>query len=152
MKGQGRVYAEGSLHLGNQNSGSNSGMQIFEPRIIGAKFWRHICFSNRRAPLNFNSQENHLPDNGKNMTSNPQESDELTSQIASNCKTQSTSNLKLQRVKSEPQSRNRQIINLHKKVGFPPTPERALLAQKVRFCTLLGALSGIGGNPTFRAD
>ena len=27
-----------------------------------------------------------------------------------------------------------------------------LFAQKVRFCSLLGALSGIGGNSTFRAD
>ena len=41
-------------------------------------------------------------------------------------------------------------------VGFPLIPERApesvqnqLVAQKRRFCALLGALSGIGGNPTF---
>ena len=32
------------------------------------------------------------------------------------------------------------------KVGFPPVPERA---PKERFCTLLGTLSGIGGNPAF---
>ena len=49
------------------------------------------------------------------------------------------------------------------KVGFPPIPERAPKSvqnrtfcaksvQKVRYCTLLGALSGIGGNPTFCAD
>ena len=48
-------------------------------------------------------------------------------------------------------------------MGFPPIPERApksaqnrtfftLFVQKVRFCTLLGALSGVGGNPTFCAD
>ena len=48
-------------------------------------------------------------------------------------------------------------------MGFPPIPERAPKSvqsrtfcaksvQKVRFCTLLGALSGIGGNPAFCAD
>ena len=46
---------------------------------------------------------------------------------------------------------------------FPPIPERAPRSvqnarfcaksvQKVRFCTLLGTLSGIGGNPTYCTD
>ena len=49
------------------------------------------------------------------------------------------------------------------KSGFPPIPERAPKSaqsrtfcaksvQQVRLCTLLGALSGTGGNPTFCAD
>ena len=61
----------------------------------------------------------------------------------------------------EPQSQNPQIIHLRKS-GVPPIPERApesvqnrtfctLFVQKVQFCTLSGALSGIGGNPTFCA-
>ena len=59
----------------------------------------------------------------------------------------------------EPQSPNGKNINLHKKVGFPPIPERApksaqtaLFVQKVckkcSFAHFFGALSGIGGNPT----
>ena len=40
-------------------------------------------------------------------------------------------------------------------MGFPPAPRRAstriliIFSQKARFCALFGALSGIGGNPTF---
>ena len=60
----------------------------------------------------------------------------------------------------EPKSPNNQFAE---KVGFPPIPERAPksvqnrtfctpFAQKVRSCILSGALSGIGGNPTFSAD
>ena len=34
-KDQGQVSAEGILHLVNPNLGSNSGIRIFEPRILG---------------------------------------------------------------------------------------------------------------------
>ena len=39
---QGQVSAEGILHLVNPNSTLNSGMRIFEPRILGAEFWGRI--------------------------------------------------------------------------------------------------------------
>ena len=61
---------------------------------------------------------------------------------------------------SEPQSPNSKNITMHKKVGSPPIPERATksvqsrtlctsLAQKVRFCALLGVPSGVCRNLTF---
>ena len=55
----------------------------------------------------------------------------------------------------ETHSRNRQILNLCKKWGFRRSQKESLKMCKthtscilLRFCTLLGALSGIGGNPT----
>ena len=64
----------------------------------------------------------------------------------------------------EPQSPNyKRNKKSAQEVGFPPIPERApeecktafcakKSTQKVRFCTLLGALAGIGGDPTFCED
>ena len=58
----------------------------------------------------------------------------------------------------ESQSRNRKKNESAQNAGFPPIPERALQSvQKPhllckRCCSLLGALSGIAGNPAFRAD
>ena len=57
-----------------------------------------------------------------------------------------------------PESKQQEYYSAQK-VGLPPIHEiapkvhkSALSAQRVHFCTLLGALSGIGGNPTFCVD
>ena len=53
---QGQVSAEGILHLVNPNSGSNSGMRIFEPRISGpnsgVEFFGPMFSNKKRPPKN----------------------------------------------------------------------------------------------------
>ena len=60
---QGQVSTEGILHLVNPNSGSNSGMRIFEPRILGpssrVEFFGPM-FSKKKSPLKkFTAQNSH---------------------------------------------------------------------------------------------
>ena len=61
---QGQVSAEGILHLVNPNLGSNSGMRIFEPRILGpnsgVEFFGPM-FPIKRAPSKIHPQEIHRP-------------------------------------------------------------------------------------------
>ena len=63
-KPQGQVSAEGILHLANPNSGSNSGVRIFEPRILGpnsgVEFIRPM-FSNEKSPLKNSPSRNSPP-------------------------------------------------------------------------------------------
>ena len=67
------------------------------------------------------------------------------------------------RFQFEPESPNRKKKVICTKSGFPPMPARTLenaqkrtflhkKCAKVWLCTLLSALSGIDGNPTFCAD
>ena len=61
---QGQVSAEGILHLVNPNLGSNSGMQIFQPRILGPNsgvdfFWSYV--SNKKSPLKNSPSRNSPP-------------------------------------------------------------------------------------------
>ena len=61
---QGQVSAEGILHLVNPNLGSNSGMRIFEPRILGpnsgVEFFGPV-FSNKKSPLKNSPSRNSPP-------------------------------------------------------------------------------------------
>ena len=61
---QGQVSAEGILHLVNPNFGSNSGMRIFEPRILGpnsgVEFFGPL-FSNKKSPLKNSPSRNSAP-------------------------------------------------------------------------------------------
>ena len=64
LKPQGQVSAEGILHLVNPNLGSNSGMRIFEPRILGPNSGVEFLgpmFSNKKSPLKNSSSRNSPP-------------------------------------------------------------------------------------------
>ena len=61
---QGQVSAEGILHLVNPNLGSNSGMRIFEPRILGSNSGVEFfgpMFSNKKSPLKNSPPRNSPP-------------------------------------------------------------------------------------------
>ena len=61
---QGQVSTEGILHLVNPNLGSNSGMRIFEPRILGSNSGVEFfgpMFSNKKSPLKNSPPRNSPP-------------------------------------------------------------------------------------------
>ena len=61
---QGQVSAEGILHLVNPNVGPNSGMRIFEPRILGPNSGVEFIgpmFSNKKSPLKNSPSRNSPP-------------------------------------------------------------------------------------------
>ena len=63
-KRQGQVSAQGILHLVNPNLGSNSGMRIFEPRLLGSNSGVEFfgpMFSNKKSPLKNSPPRNSPP-------------------------------------------------------------------------------------------
>ena len=61
---QGQVSAEGILHPVNPNSGSNSGMRSFEPRILGPNSGVEFVgpmLSNKKSPLKNSPSRNSPP-------------------------------------------------------------------------------------------